>query len=111
MPSPKKAPAPKPGPVDPAETHNKRILAERQRDHQRSIRNNTLWINEHRKPENASEFLADEFDKKTFGHPRFVLNQTWNGHIFSWQQIGCQWRIVTDAPALVARQFLAACTG
>ena len=89
MPSPKKAPAPKPGPVDPAETHNKRILAERQR----------------------SEFLADEFDKKTFGQPRFVLNQTWNGHIFSWQQIGCRWRIVTDAPALVARQFLAACTG
>ena len=78
MPSPKKAPAPKPGPVDPAETHNKRILAERQRK-------------------------IDE--------PRFVLNQTWNGHIFSWQQIGCRWRIVTDAPALVARQFLAACTG
>ena len=78
MPSPKKAPAPKPGPVDPAETHNTRILAERQRK-------------------------IDE--------PRFVLNPTWNGHIFSWQQIGCRWRIVTDAPALVARQFLAACTG
>ena len=49
--------------------------------------------------------------KKKHGQPRSVLNQTWNGHIFSWQQIGGRWRIVTDAPALVARQFLAACTG
>ena len=107
MPSPKKAPAP---------THNKRILAERQRkiDEAQAAKPapDILGLQlEHRKPENASEFLADEFDKKTFGQPRFVLNQTWNGHIFSWQQIGCRWRIVTDAPALVARQFLAACTG
>ena len=82
MPSPKKAPAPKPGPVDPAETHNKRILAERQR----------------------------KIDEAQAAKPAPDI-QTWNGHIFSWQQIGCRWRIVTDAPALVARQFLAACTG
>ena len=41
----------------------------------------------------------------------FPPNQTWNGHIFSWQQIGCRWRIVTDAPDAITYQFLAACTG
>jgi hypothetical protein len=69
---------PKPGPVDPAETHNKRILAEiAARAEEAKSKKGTpvldllgVHVDEPKPAASAAEFVRDEFDKQNFGTPK-----------------------------------------
>jgi hypothetical protein len=84
---PTKSKAPKPGTVDPAQTHNERILKERQEriDKEQLAKAPDLGslgvhIEERPPASTAAEFIRDEFDKKNFGEPLFTTRVMYGPH-------------------------------